>query len=147
MRNWIYLYDEMSDSRTGEGLWFGEKAAKYIKNCKGPRMYWIATAGEIIVNSKTTLAWKRERWKDFLSCSWSSSWRKYSGSMDQNPGLGWSNLNYVVTLEDNEDSRPPIRRPAWRLHRMSQLAEKKWKSLFQEFLCSFSGVCGFLGRK
>jgi len=87
--NNTYMTDDVLITTGAGTLISGKKELnKYIKNAKGPRMYWIRTAGEIIVNSKTNLAWETGTWKGFYEDSdeavvggkYSAQWTKKSGT-------------------------------------------------------------------
>jgi ketosteroid isomerase-like protein len=87
---------------TGAGtLISGKKELnKYIKNAKGPRMYWIRTAGEIIVNPKTQLAWETGIWKGYVEgSSQSVVGGKYSAQWTKKSGTWLIQSQLFVTLE------------------------------------------------
>ena len=75
---------------TGAGTLLSGKAEliSYIKNAQGPKMYWVRTPGEIIVNPETKLAWETGTWKGFVEESkesvvggnYSAQWTKKSGT-------------------------------------------------------------------
>lgn len=75
---------------TGAGtLISGKKELmKYIKESSGPRMYWIRTPDEVLVNPETQLAWETGTWKGYLEDSdeavvggkYSAQWTKASGT-------------------------------------------------------------------
>lgn len=75
---------------TGAGTLLAGKAElmEYIQNAKGPKMYWIRTPDEVIVNPKTLLAWETGIWKGYLEDSdeavvggkYSAQWTKASGT-------------------------------------------------------------------
>jgi ketosteroid isomerase-like protein len=74
---------------TGAGtLISGKKELiKYIQESTGPRMYWIRTPDEVLVNPKTMLAWETGTWKGYVEGSdeavvggkYSAQWTKASG--------------------------------------------------------------------
>jgi hypothetical protein len=74
---------------TGAGtLISGKKELiKYIQKSTGPRMYWIRTPNEVLVNPKTMLAWETGTWKGYVEGSdeavvggkYSAQWTKASG--------------------------------------------------------------------
>ncbi len=74
---------------TGAGTLIAGKEAlsTYLKSQKGPKMYWIRTPDEVIVNPKTQLAWESGTWKGYLEDSdeavvggkYSAQWTKASG--------------------------------------------------------------------
>jgi hypothetical protein len=74
---------------TGAGtLISGKKELiKYIQESTGPRMYWIRTPDEVLVNRKTMLAWETGTWKGYVDGSeeavvggkYSAQWTKASG--------------------------------------------------------------------
>lgn len=90
---------------TGAGtLISGKKELmKYIQESTGPKMYWIRTPDEVIVNAKTQLAWETGTWKGYIEGSdeavvggkYSAQWTKASGTW-----LIHSQL--FVTLESKE---------------------------------------------
>jgi hypothetical protein len=59
----------------------------YLKSQKGQKMYWIRTPDEVLVNSKTKLAWETGTWKGYYEDSeepivggkYSAQWTKASG--------------------------------------------------------------------
>jgi hypothetical protein len=61
---------------------------KYIQESTGPKMYWIRTPVEVIVNPKTQLAWETGTWKGYVEGSdeavvggkYSAQWTKASGT-------------------------------------------------------------------
>jgi hypothetical protein len=75
---------------TGAGTLIAGKEAlsAYIKSQKGPKMYWIRTPDEIVVNPKTRLAWETGTWKGYYENSddpvvggkYSAQWTKASGT-------------------------------------------------------------------
>lgn len=75
---------------TGAGtLISGKKELNnYIKNAAEPRMYWVRTPCEIIVNSKTQLAWETGTWKGYyenlkepvVGGNYAAQWTKKSGT-------------------------------------------------------------------
>ncbi|MCL6257676.1 nuclear transport factor 2 family protein [Aquiflexum sp. TKW24L] len=75
---------------TGLGVLISGKEEQeiYLKSLKGPRMYWIRTPDEVIVNSKTMLAWETGTWKGYHENSeepvvkgkYSAQWTKASGN-------------------------------------------------------------------
>ncbi|MDX5337511.1 MAG: nuclear transport factor 2 family protein [Cyclobacteriaceae bacterium] len=60
----------------------------YIQNISGPRMYWIRTPDEVIVNPETQLAWESGTWKGYVEGAekpvvggkYSAQWTKKSGT-------------------------------------------------------------------
>ncbi|GAB2495428.1 nuclear transport factor 2 family protein [Algoriphagus taiwanensis] len=60
----------------------------YLKKSTGPRMYWIRTPDEVIVNPQTNLAWETGTWKGYQEGSedpivggkYSAQWTKKSGT-------------------------------------------------------------------
>lgn len=74
---------------TGAGtLLSGKEQLKdYIQNADGPRMYWVRTPEEIVVNYRTLLAWERGVWKGFhedtpepvAGGKYAAQWTKKSG--------------------------------------------------------------------
>jgi len=75
---------------TGAGTLIAGKAElmKYIQQSTGPKMYWIRTPVEVIVNPKTQLAWETGTWKGYKEDSeeavvggkYSAQWTKASGT-------------------------------------------------------------------
>lgn len=75
---------------TGAGtLLAGKKALQdYIKNDSGPKMYWVRTPNEILVNPETQLAWETGTWEGFYEDStspvvggkYSAQWTKKTGT-------------------------------------------------------------------
>jgi len=75
---------------TGLGVLISGKEEQeiYLKSLKGPRMYWIRTPDEVMVNHKTQLAWETGTWKGYYEDSdkpvvggkYSAQWTKASGS-------------------------------------------------------------------
>ena len=75
---------------TGAGTLISGKAElmEYIKNANGPRMYWVRTPDEIIVNPETNLAWETGTWEGFYEDStvpvvggnYAAQWTKKSGT-------------------------------------------------------------------
>jgi ketosteroid isomerase-like protein len=75
---------------TGAGtLIAGEEAlSAYLKTQKGPKMYWIRTPDEVLVNPETQLAWETGTWKGYVEDSkksvvggkYSAQWTKKSGT-------------------------------------------------------------------
>jgi ketosteroid isomerase-like protein len=75
---------------TGAGTLIAGKAElmKYIQESTGPKMYWVRTPDEVIVNPKTQLAWETGTWKGYKEDSeeavvggkYSAQWTKASGT-------------------------------------------------------------------
>ena len=75
---------------TGAGILISGEAElmKYIQESTGPRMYWIRTPDEVLVNPKTQLAWETGTWKGYVEGSdesvvggkYSAQWTKASGT-------------------------------------------------------------------
>lgn len=75
---------------TGAGTLISGKASlqAYIQNQSGPKMYWIRTPEEILVNPETRLAWETGTWKGYREGSndpivggkYSAQWTKKSGT-------------------------------------------------------------------
>lgn len=75
---------------TGAGTLISGKAElmEYIKNAKDPKMYWIRTPDEVLVNPQTLLAWETGTWKGYVEGSeeavvggkYSAQWTKKSGT-------------------------------------------------------------------
>lgn len=86
--NSTFLTDDILIS-TGAGTLISgkENLKSYIKNSSGPRMYWVRTPDEIIVNPETKLAWEKGTWKGFIEGSeeavvggnYAAQWTKKSG--------------------------------------------------------------------
>jgi hypothetical protein len=74
---------------TGAGTLISGKEAQaaYINSLQGPKIYWIRTPDEVIVNPKTKLAWETGTWKGYHEDSdkpvvggkYSAQWTKASG--------------------------------------------------------------------
>ncbi|WP_296704098.1 nuclear transport factor 2 family protein [Algoriphagus sp.] len=87
--NSTFLTDDILIT-TGAGTLISGKAAlmDYIKNATGPRMFWVRTADEIIVNPVTKLAWETGTWKGYVEGSneaavggnYSAQWTKKTGA-------------------------------------------------------------------
>lgn len=60
----------------------------YIQKMSGPRMYWVRTPDEVLVNPETQLAWETGTWKGYQEGSaesivggkYSAQWTKKSGT-------------------------------------------------------------------
>lgn len=75
---------------TGLGVLISGKAeqAAYLSALTGPKIYWIRTPDEVLVNPKTNLAWETGTWKGYLEDSdvsvvggnYSAQWTKASGT-------------------------------------------------------------------
>jgi ketosteroid isomerase-like protein len=75
---------------TGAGTLISGKMElmKYIQESTGPRMYWIRTPDEVLVNPKILLAWETGTWKGYVEGSdeavvggkYSAQWTKKSGT-------------------------------------------------------------------
>lgn len=60
----------------------------YLKSQKGPKMYWVRTPDEVLVNQKNMLAWETGTWKGYYENSetpvvggkYSAQWTKASGT-------------------------------------------------------------------
>ncbi len=65
-----------------------EALSAYLKSQNGPKMYWIRTPDEVIVNPNTLLAWETGTWKGYHENSdeavvggkYSAQWTKASGT-------------------------------------------------------------------
>lgn len=65
-----------------------DEQESYLKSLKGPKIYWIRTPDEVIVNPKTKLAWETGTWKGYHEDSdkpvvggkYSAQWTKASGT-------------------------------------------------------------------
>lgn len=87
--NNTYMTDDVLITTGAGTLISGKKELiKYIKNAKGPRMYWVRTPAEIIVNSETQMAWEQGTWEGFYEDStepvvggnYAAQWTKNSGA-------------------------------------------------------------------
>ncbi|HAH38295.1 MAG TPA: nuclear transport factor 2 family protein [Algoriphagus sp.] len=86
--NATFLTDDILIT-TGAGTLISGKTKllEYIRKASGPRMYWIRTPDEIIVNPETQLAWESGTWKGFAEGSgesivggnYAAQWTKKSG--------------------------------------------------------------------
>jgi hypothetical protein len=75
---------------TGMGVLISGKDEQeiYLKSLKGPKMYWIRTPDEVIVNPTTKMAWETGTWKGYLENSdevvvggkYTAQWTKASGT-------------------------------------------------------------------
>lgn len=76
---------------TGNGTLLKGKAEliDYVNQAKDSKMYWIRTAEEVDVNTKTGLAWEKGTWQGFdpekgrksvVQGKYSAMWTKSSGS-------------------------------------------------------------------
>ncbi|MBY5951326.1 nuclear transport factor 2 family protein [Algoriphagus marincola] len=87
--NATFLTDDVLIT-TGAGTLISGKEAlmDYVQEVQGPRMYWVRTPDEIIVNPETQLAWETGTWKGFVEGSeeatvggkYSAQWTKKSGA-------------------------------------------------------------------
>lgn len=87
--NATFLTDDVLIT-TGAGTLISGKEAlmDYVQEVQGPRMYWVRTPDEIIVNPETQLAWETGTWKGFVEGSeesavggkYSAQWTKKSGT-------------------------------------------------------------------
>ncbi|SHO61639.1 DUF4440 domain-containing protein [Algoriphagus zhangzhouensis] len=87
--NSTFLTDDILIS-TGAGTLISgkENLKSYIQNATGPRMYWVRTPDEIIVNPETKLAWEKGTWRGFIEGSeeavvggnYAAQWTKKSGT-------------------------------------------------------------------
>ncbi|WP_291783725.1 nuclear transport factor 2 family protein [Cecembia sp.] len=88
---------------TGAGtLISGKKELiKYIQESSGPRMYWIRTPDEVIVNSKTMLAWETGTWKGYVEGADEAVVEgKYSAQWTKASGIWLIQSQLFVTLEN-----------------------------------------------
>lgn len=86
--NATFLTDDILIT-TGAGTLISGKTEllEYIRKASGPRMYWIRTPDEIIVNPETQLAWESGTWEGFVEGSeepavggnYAAQWTKKSG--------------------------------------------------------------------
>lgn len=75
---------------TGLGVLISGKDEQesYLNSLTGPKIYWVRTPDEVIVNPKTQLAWETGTWKGYLEDSdkavvggkYSAQWTKASGT-------------------------------------------------------------------
>lgn len=75
---------------TGAGTLISGKEAQaaYINSLQGPKIYWVRTPDEVLVNPKTLLAWETGTWKGYYENSeepvvggkYSAQWTKASGT-------------------------------------------------------------------
>ncbi|NVK48252.1 MAG: nuclear transport factor 2 family protein [Cyclobacteriaceae bacterium] len=87
--NATFLTDDVLIT-TGAGTLISGKEALmgYIQEIPGPRMYWVRTPDEIIVNPETQLAWESGTWKGYFEDSddpvvggnYAAQWTKKSGT-------------------------------------------------------------------
>lgn len=66
-----------------------DELKQYLASATGEKMYWIRTPDEVIVNSKTNLAWETGTWKGYRESTgekavvggkYSAMWTKASGT-------------------------------------------------------------------
>lgn len=66
-----------------------EELKQYLASVTGEKMYWIRTPDEVLVNSKTNLAWETGTWKGYRESTgekavvggkYSAMWTKVSGT-------------------------------------------------------------------
>lgn len=66
-----------------------EELKQYLASVIGEKMYWIRTPDEVLVNSKTNLAWETGTWKEYRESTgekaivggkYSAMWTKVSGT-------------------------------------------------------------------
>jgi hypothetical protein len=88
---------------TGAGTLIAGKDAlsSYLKSQKGPRLYWIRTPDEVLVNSKTKLAWETGTWKGYVEGSDEAVvGGKYSAQWTKASGIWLIHSQLFVTLEN-----------------------------------------------
>lgn len=88
---------------TGAGTLIAGKEAlsAYLKSQSGPRMYWIRTPDEVLVNSKTMLAWETGTWKGYVEGSDEAVvGGKYSAQWTKASGIWLIHSQLFVTLEN-----------------------------------------------
>ncbi|KPQ16959.1 MAG: protein of unknown function containing DUF4440 domain [Algoriphagus marincola HL-49] len=87
--NATFLTDDVLITTGAGTLISGKKELlEYIQEASGPRMYWVRTPDEVIVNPETQLAWETGTWKGFVEGSeeaevggkYSAQWTKKSGT-------------------------------------------------------------------
>ncbi len=94
---------------TGAGkLISGKKELiNYIQESTGPKMYWIRTPDEVIVNPKTNLAWETGTWKGYYEDSEKSVvGGKYSAQWTKASGIWLIQSQLFVTLENSMVTDP-----------------------------------------
>ncbi len=86
---------------TGAGTLLAGKEAlsTYLKSQKGPKMYWIRTPDEVLVNSKTQLAWETGTWKGYSDAAEAIVGGKYSAQWTKASGVWLIQSQLFVTLE------------------------------------------------
>lgn len=90
---------------TGAGTLIAGKEAltAYLKSQKGPKMYWIRTPDEVLVNPETQLAWETGTWKGYIEGSDKAVvGGKYSAQWTKKSGTWLIHSQLFVTLPDNE---------------------------------------------
>lgn len=90
---------------TGAGtLIAGEEAlSSYLKSQQGPKMYWIRTPDEVLVNPETKLAWESGTWKGYLKDSGEAVvGGKYSAQWTKKSGTWLIQSQLFVTLPDRQ---------------------------------------------
>ncbi|MCS4435235.1 nuclear transport factor 2 family protein [Aquiflexum gelatinilyticum] len=88
---------------TGAGTLIAGKEAlsAYIKSQSGPRMYWIRTPDEVLVNPKILLAWETGTWKGYVEGSDEAVVEgKYSAQWTKASGIWLIHSQLFVTLEN-----------------------------------------------
>lgn len=86
--NSTFLTDDVLIT-TGAGTLLSGKAEliEYIKNANGPKMFWVRSSTEVIVNPESQLAWEEGTWEGFYENSttpivggnYAAQWTKKSG--------------------------------------------------------------------
>ena len=88
---------------TGAGTLIAGKAelSAYLKSQNGLKMYWIRTPDEVLVNSKTNLAWETGTWKGYRESTGEKSvvGGKYSAMWTKASGTWLIKSQLFVTLE------------------------------------------------
>ncbi|MDN3204119.1 YybH family protein [Algoriphagus sediminis] len=101
--NATFLTDDVLISTGAGTLISGKKALQdYIKRDSGPKMYWVRTPDEVLVNSETQLAWETGTWKGYVEGSEDSVvGGKYSAQWTKASGKWLIQSQLFVTLPEN----------------------------------------------
>ncbi|GMQ25450.1 hypothetical protein Aoki45_21320 [Algoriphagus sp. oki45] len=86
--NTFMTEDALITTGTGTLISGKKKLTKYIQNLKGPKMYWVRSPDEVIINPETQLAWETGTWKGYVEGAekpvvggkYSAQWTKKSGT-------------------------------------------------------------------
>lgn len=78
-----------------------EELKQYLASVIGEKMYWIRTPDEVLVNSKTNLAWETGTWKEYRESTGEKAivGGKYSAMWTKASGIWLIRSQLFVTLE------------------------------------------------